>query len=84
MTIVACSRCGIQAFDNDAQSIFAKLKVEDTTCAYLLEPKEYERRCQFVRDSVRAGPFSIADNTCPHMRERIASRPDWRLAVFAT
>jgi hypothetical protein len=84
MTMVACSRCGTQAFDNDAQSSFAKLKVEDATCAYFVDPRGYSFRCQFVRDSSRVESFSTTDNACPHMKEKIASRADWRLGVFAT
>jgi hypothetical protein len=84
MTMVDCGRCGMKACDNDAQSVLATLKVEDETCAYFIEPKAYAHRCQFVRDSSRSGSVPPADKTCPYMRERIASRPDWRLGVSAT
>ena len=66
MTMVACGRCAMQAYDNDAQSSLAKLKVEDTTCTYFVEPKEYAHRCKHVANSL-----------CPYMIQKIVSRPDW-------
>ena len=50
MTIVACSRCGLNAYDNNTQFSLAKVKVEDASCSYFVEPNEYAVRCGFVRD----------------------------------
>jgi hypothetical protein len=78
MTMVCWHTCGVTALDDPPLFSLPKIKVADTTCAHLVEPKEYYMRCQFVL-SPHVWGFSSTDESCPHMREAIAARSDWRL-----
>jgi hypothetical protein len=78
MTIVACSRCGVNAYDNNTQFSLAKVKVEDASCSYFVEPNEYAVRCGFVRDP-HVDSFSVTDNPCPNMKQAIVTNVNLKL-----